>query len=77
MLQARFRVEERQARFLDEYRDYGFKDKSTMLRAAIDHFQDRVTREHLKQSAELYAEVYSEDEDLRELTEAALTGWPQ
>lgn len=32
--------------------------------------------QNLKQSAALYAEVYEEDDELRELTEAALEGWP-
>jgi hypothetical protein len=33
-----------------------------------------VTLEHV---AELYAEVYEEDAELRELTEAALAEWPE
>jgi hypothetical protein len=71
MLQAKFSVKESQARFLSRYKDYGFKDKSTMLRVAI------LELEQLKQSANLYAEVYSEDNELKELTETALDGWPE
>jgi hypothetical protein len=33
--------------------------------------------ENLKKSAELYAEIYSEDNDLKELTETAISGWPE
>ena len=56
---------------------FGFKDKSTMLRVAIDQFKKNLELEQLKQSADLYAEDYSEDNDLKELTETALDGWPE
>ena len=77
MLQAKFSVKESQARFLNRYKDYGFKDKSTMLRVAIDQFKKKLELEQLQQSADLYAEDYSGDNDLRELTETALDGWPE
>ena len=77
MLQAKFSVKESQALFLSRYKDYGFKDKSTMLRAAIDQFKKNLELEQLKQSADLYAEDYSDDNDLKELTETALDGWPE
>ena len=77
MLQAKFSVEEAQSRFLKNYKVYGFKDKSSMLRAAINHFKKEFEIERLKKSADLYAEIYSEDEDLKELTETAAIGWPE
>ncbi len=77
MLQAKFSVEEAQSRFLNNYKVYGFKDKSSMLRAAINHFKKEFELERLKESADLYSEIYSEDEDLKELTETAAIGWPE
>jgi len=77
MLQAKFSVEEAQSRFLNNYRVYGFKDKSSMLRAAINHFKKEFELERLKESADLYSEIYSEDKDLKELTETAAAGWPE
>ena len=77
MLQTKFEVQESQSRFLDDYEHYGFKDRSSMLRAAIDLFKKELSRESLEASADLYAEVYSEDDDLKELTESALSGWPE
>ena len=35
MVRAKFSIEEAQARFLDNHRTYGFKDKSAMLQGAI------------------------------------------
>ncbi len=77
MVQAKFTVEEAQAQFLCNFKEYGFKDKSSMLRAAVEYFKQALEKKELRESAELYAEVYSEDEDLRKLTEAALPGWPK
>ena len=77
MLQAKFSVEERQAQFLNNFKAYGFKDKSALLRAAIERFKTEMERESLRKSAELYAEIYSEDDELKELTETALNGWPE
>ena len=77
MRQAKFSVKETQSRFLNNYKAYGFKDKSSMLRAAINHFKKEFEIERLKESADLYSEIYSQDEDLRGLTETAATGWPE
>jgi hypothetical protein len=77
ILRAKFSVEEAQARFLDNFKAYGFKDKSSMLRAAIAHFKKEMELESLRKSDDLYSEIYAEDDELRELTENALSGWPQ
>lgn len=77
MLQAKFSVEETQVRFLNDFKRYGFKDKSAMLREAIELFKKEIELESLRQSAELYSEIYSEDDELKELTETALNGWPE
>ena len=76
-MQAKFSLKESQARFLSRYKDYGFKDKSTMLRVAIDQFKKNLELERLEASADLYAEAYSEDDDLKELTDVATDGWPE
>ena len=77
MQQAKFSINEAQTHFLNNFKAYGFKDKSSMLRRAIDHFKNRLELENLKKSAELYSEIYSENDSLKELTETAITGWPE
>lgn len=63
--------------FLGNYEHYGFKDKSSMVREALLHFQKEIELESLKQSADCYAELYSEDSDSFELTEAVIAEWPE
>lgn len=77
MLQAKFSVEETQVQFLNNFKSYGFKDKSAMLREAIEFFKKEMEFERLRKSAELYSEIYSEDGDLKGLTETAINGWPE
>lgn len=77
MQQSKFSLTSPLIDFLSNYKRYGFKDKSSMVRVALLHFQEQLELENLKHSADLYAEVYSEDSDLSELTEAALAEWPE
>ena len=77
MLQAKFSLEETQVQFLNNFKVYGFKDKSSMLREAIEHFKKEMELESLRKSAELYSEIYYEDDELKELTETALNRWPE
>ncbi len=77
MLQVKFSIEEIQVDFLNTFKAYGFKNKSLMLRTAIDNFKNKLELESLKKSADLYSEIYSKDEDLKELTEVSTVGWPE
>lgn len=40
------------------YRVYGFKDKSSMIRAAINHFKKEFELRCLKKFADIYSELY-------------------
>ena len=77
MQQAKFSIEETQVKFLNNFKTYGFKDKSSLVRTAIEYYKNKLELESLKESAELYAEIYSEEDSLKELTETALNGWPE
>ena len=45
MLQAKFSLEESQIQFLAEFRRYGFKDKSAVVRNALDRFRKELTQQ--------------------------------
>lgn len=77
MHQTKFSIGDGQIRFLNNFRRYGFKDKSSMVREAIDHFKRQMELESLRQSADLYAETFKEDGEMADLTEGAITGWPE
>ena len=77
MTQAKFTIGETQSRFLSQHKKYGFKDKSSVIRAALDRLQKDLENEKLKISADLYAEIYDADGELNELTESAISEWPE
>ena len=77
MEQAKFSIKEPQAEFLSRHKVYGFKDKSSMLREALDRLKHDMDLEVLQKSAELYAETYEAEPEMRELTETAIDGWPE
>ena len=77
MQQAKFSLTLPLMEFLNNYKFYGFKDKSSMVRAALLRLKEELELQSLKQSANLYAEVYEEDVELQDLTEAAVAGWPE
>ena len=77
MIQENFSLEESQLQFLDECRSYGFKDKSAVVRMALDRLRQEFAQQRLQESADLYSEIYSEDEETQKLTSAALLDWPK
>ena len=77
MRQAKFSLTLSLLEFLNNYRFYGFKDKSSMVRVALLRMQEELELQSLRQSADLYAEVYEEDNESQELTDAATAGWPE
>ena len=77
MIQATFSIDEAHLIVLEECQKYGFKDKSSLVRAAIDLLTSQIERQRLQESSALYAEVYEQDEESREWMEAAVLEWPK
>ncbi len=77
MQQAKFSLSPPLVEFLNDYKRFGFKDKSAMVQAALQRLEEQLALQQLQQSANLYAELYEEEAELPELTETALTGWPE
>lgn len=77
MQQAKFSLSRSLLQFLGEYKRYGFKDKSDMVRTALAHLHEELEQQSLRDSATLYAEVYEDDQELRTLTNSAISGWPE
>lgn len=53
------------------------KDKSSIVRGALRRLMKELELGSLKESADLYAELYTSDADLRKLTDSATSGWPE
>ena len=77
MQQAKISLDENHIKILNKYQELGFKDKSSLVRSAIDDFIKSVEKQKLAKSAKLYAEIYKEDSELRDLTNSAIEDWPK
>ena len=77
MIQAKFSLTDAQIQFLAERTQYGFKDKSEVVRRALDNLQEELIQQRLADSAGIYAEIYANDSEAQEWTEAALSDWPE
>ena len=77
MQQAKFSCQENQIEFLSNYKNYGFKDKSAMVRESLNLLREKLEAQILRESADLYAETYMEDSELKSLTDSAAQGWPE
>jgi len=76
MPQAKFDLSESQIDFITRHCAWGFPDRSALVREALDELKARLAGGRLIESAKLYAEIYAEDDQLRNLTEAALEDLP-
>jgi len=77
MHQAKFSCNENQLEFISNYKDFGFKDKSALVRESLDMLRVKLEAQKLRESADLYAEEYRDDSELRTLTDSAAQGWPE
>jgi Arc/MetJ-type ribon-helix-helix transcriptional regulator len=69
-------LEQSQLDFLSQFKDFGFKDRSSLVRSALNQLQQQMEMQELERSADLYTEVYEEDLQLQELTALAVADWP-
>jgi len=77
MQQAKISLDESQINFLNKYQELGYKDKSSLVRSAIEEYIKSVEKQKLVKSALLYAEIYEQDSELRDLTDSAIEDWPK
>ncbi len=66
-------IDENQIEFVKHYSQYGFKSEDELINEALDRLRSEFEHDSLLESAELYADIYETDEELRMLTETALT----
>jgi Arc/MetJ-type ribon-helix-helix transcriptional regulator len=76
MIPTKVILEQSQLDFLSQFKDFGFKDRSSLVRSALNQLQQQMELQELERSADLYTEVYEEDLQLQELTALAVADWP-
>jgi hypothetical protein len=66
-------IDEKQSDFIEKFSQYGFKKQEDLVNEALERLRLDLEQKTLEMSANLYAEIYAEDQELQLLTELALT----
>jgi len=76
MKQVKVGLNESHVKLLEQFKRFGFKDKSEMVRFALDLYVKDMANRRLRESVALYAQVYEEDVETREWMKANTAEWP-
>lgn len=71
MPQLKISLDDDNADFVSNFRDYGYTSKSAIVDDAVRRLYRELRNKALLESAELYQQVYERDLELQELTDSA------
>ena len=71
MPQIKISLDEDNADFVSNFREYGYASKSAIVDDAIARLRQESMNQALHESAELYQQIYQSDSELQELTDSA------
>ncbi len=71
MPQIKISLDDANADFVSNFRDYGYTSKSAIVDDAVRKLHQELRNKALLESAELYQQVYQSDLELQELTDSA------
>lgn len=70
------KLDEQQEEFVSQYAKLGFTNPNEMVNKALQLLKDKIARHtQLTLSAELYTELYDQDKETQEWTEATTKDW--
>ncbi len=72
MVQSKITLTDELADFLSFHKEFGFKNKSDMIRDALERLKEDLERKRLEESAQLYMELYENDEEMCEWVEDSM-----
>ncbi|NMB81140.1 MAG: hypothetical protein GYA14_04930 [Ignavibacteria bacterium] len=62
--------------FIRHHAKFGFKDKSSLIRKAVEILQEKIETESLKSSAKILSEIYTKDVEVKEWVNDSDKSWP-
>lgn len=75
MVQTKITLTEELTNFLAFHKELGYKNKSDMIREALETLKKKIEQKQLEQSAQLYSELYRNDEESQEWLEDTIADW--
>ena len=71
MPQIKISLDDENAEFVSNFKEYGYSSKSAIVDDAVKRLHRELMSQALRESAELYQQIYQEDLELQELTDSA------
>ena len=76
LIEKLIKLDQQEEEFINHYAELGFANPDEMIKKGLQLLKEEVDRyAHLTQSADIYAELYDQDEELKEWTESATQDW--
>lgn len=76
MIEQKIQIPEAEAQFIENYAEHGFQSISDLISKALELLKRELEKQKaLILSADLYAEIYEEDEELQDWTDSAIEDW--
>ena len=69
MVQSKITLTEELSDFLSFHKEFGYKNRSDMIREALEAMKQKLDEEKLNNSANLYSELYDDDDEAKEWIE--------
>jgi Arc/MetJ-type ribon-helix-helix transcriptional regulator len=69
MVQSKITLTEELSDFLSFHKEFGYKNRSDMIREALEAMKQKLDEEKLTNSANLYSELYDDDDEAKEWIE--------
>ena len=76
MIEQKIMLKNSEAKFIENFAEHGFQSVSELIAKALELLKKEIEKQKkLLSSANLYAEIYDEDEELQEWTNSAMKDW--
>lgn len=76
MGQIKISLKKEHTEFINHYSKFGFKDKSEMVRKAIEKLKDEIETENIRKSAKLLKSIYSKNKIDTDWIDDSIKEWP-
>ncbi|MHB8906400.1 MAG: hypothetical protein ACYC6D_09780 [Melioribacteraceae bacterium] len=77
MEQVKISLRKEHTDFIKHHSKFGFKDRSSLVRKAIDYLKEKLDEESLKSSAEIINHYYKNDSESNMWIEDSVKDWPE
>ena len=76
MEQIKISLKKEQIEFIQNHSKFGFKDRSSLIRKAVEVLKENIESDNLRASAKILSEIYSNDDRTKDWIKDSNKSWP-